>query len=312
MVVPPWVGGLGCALHHQVAADLVEVVAQSFRETSGGGVEQQPRRLDGVAGDRDHPGFLEPGHAVADVVHAGGAAGALVDLDAGGHAVGADLGAVRERVGDVGDQRRRLGVDLAALQAEPAVDAVRPVAEPAHPAHEGDQQRGKQRRAHLHVVTGVAPAAGLLCDAAGVQVGSLQAVGDDRGRRDRQRGLGHPAAEEPGHPGRGPDRSHHDRQPHHLVAETGRVVLEVDLGRGHQGARGGQRGQAALEPAGLDVAHHPVDAQYCRLRRSKALDGCHMQSFHCVSWCVSWHCGASRLGRGWLAAAKPPRRQAAN
>ena len=37
---------------------------------------------------------------------------------------------MRERVGDVGDQRAGLGVDLAALQAEAPVDAVRPVAEP--------------------------------------------------------------------------------------------------------------------------------------------------------------------------------------
>ena len=36
-----------------------------------------------------------------------------------------------ERVGDVGDQRRGFGVDLAALEAEAAVDAVRPVAEAA-------------------------------------------------------------------------------------------------------------------------------------------------------------------------------------
>ena len=134
-------GGLRRALHHQVAADLVEVVAQPVREASGGGVEQQPRRLDRVAGDRDHPGPLEAGDAVADVVHAGGPAGALVDLDAGDHAVGADLGAVGERVGDVGDQRRGLGVDLAALQAEAAVDAVRPVAEAAV----GDRDRADLR-----------------------------------------------------------------------------------------------------------------------------------------------------------------------
>jgi hypothetical protein len=55
----------------------------------------------------------------------------VVDDDRADHAVGADLGAVRERVGHVRDQRRGLGVDLAALQAEAAVDAVRPVAEPA-------------------------------------------------------------------------------------------------------------------------------------------------------------------------------------
>src|SRR4051794_4236500 len=43
--------------------------------------------------------------------------------------VRADLDAVLDRVREVRDVRRRLGVDLAALKAEPAVDAVRPVAE---------------------------------------------------------------------------------------------------------------------------------------------------------------------------------------
>ncbi len=54
-----------------------------------------------------------------------------VGLDPRDHAVGADLDAVLERVGDVGDERRRLGVHLAALQAEAAVDAVRTMSEAA-------------------------------------------------------------------------------------------------------------------------------------------------------------------------------------
>ena len=49
---------------------------------------------------------------------------------------------MRERVGDVRDQRGGLRVDLAALQAEPAVDAVRPVAEAAV----GDRDRPDLRR----------------------------------------------------------------------------------------------------------------------------------------------------------------------
>ena len=88
-------------------------------------------RLDGVARDGHRGRLLEAGHAAAHVVHADRAAGAVIDLDAGDHRVGPDLGAAGQRVRDVGDQRGRLGVDLAALQAEPAVDAVRPVAEPA-------------------------------------------------------------------------------------------------------------------------------------------------------------------------------------
>ena len=109
--------------------------SNSLQSPSGnrvrGGVEQQPGGLDRVPGDRDHPGPLEPLAAVAEVVHAERAAGALVDHHLGDHRVGADLGAVVEGVGYVRDQRRRLGVDLAALQAEAAVDAVRPVAEAA-------------------------------------------------------------------------------------------------------------------------------------------------------------------------------------
>ena len=82
--------------------------------------------------------MLDP---AANVVHARGRAGALVDGDAGDHRVGADLGAVCESVGDVSDQRRRLGIDLAALQAESAVDAVRPIPE----APVGDRDRSDFR-----------------------------------------------------------------------------------------------------------------------------------------------------------------------
>ena len=64
-------------------------------------------------------------------MHAGGPAGPLVDGDAGHHGVGPDLPAVRQGVRDVADQRARLGVDLASLQAESPVDAMRAVAEPA-------------------------------------------------------------------------------------------------------------------------------------------------------------------------------------
>ncbi len=50
-------------------------------------------------------GPLETGHAALDVVHAGGLAGALIHLDAGDHGIGADLGAVGQRVRNVRDQR---------------------------------------------------------------------------------------------------------------------------------------------------------------------------------------------------------------
>ena len=117
-------------LHHQVAADLVVVVAKPVREPRARGMQQQPRRLDGVPADRDGGSALEPHAPVVDERHPR-TGPAVVDLEADGHRVGADLGAVLDRVGDMGDERAGLRVHLAALEAESAVDAVGPVAEDA-------------------------------------------------------------------------------------------------------------------------------------------------------------------------------------
>ena len=151
-------GDLRRALDHDVAPDLVVRVGEPVRPARAGGVQQQPRRLDRVAGDGDRGGALEALASVAHVGHAGAAAG-LVDLDAHRVAVGADLDAVGDRVGQVGDQRRGLGVDLAALQAEAAVDAVRAVAEDAV----GDRHR---------------PDAHLDSRCAGAGAGAIGAAGD--------------------------------------------------------------------------------------------------------------------------------------
>lgn len=125
-------GDLRRALHHHTAADLIVIVGQPVREAAAGRVQQQPRGLDRIARDRHGVGLLEALIAVfADVVDAGDPPGAVVCRDPRDHAVGADLGAVLDRIGDVGDQRRGLRVHLAGLQAEPAVDAVRSVAEAA-------------------------------------------------------------------------------------------------------------------------------------------------------------------------------------
>ena len=124
-------GGLRCALDHQVAPQVVVLVAQALGIARGGRQQQQPRSLDGIAGHRDGPGALVVLASGAQVVDAGDGAGALVDHDPADHAVRPDLGTVRQRIRDVGDQRAGLGVDLAALQAETTVDAVRPVAEPS-------------------------------------------------------------------------------------------------------------------------------------------------------------------------------------
>ena len=72
-------GDLRCALHHQVAAELVVLVAESAIEALSGRQQQQPRRLDRVAGDDDRAGPLAPDDAGVEVLDAGGAAGAVVD-----------------------------------------------------------------------------------------------------------------------------------------------------------------------------------------------------------------------------------------
>src|SRR5207248_1180088 len=51
----------------------------------------------------------------------------LAQGDARNHAAIADLSAIRDGIRDVADQRALLGADLAALDAEPAIDAVRTV-----------------------------------------------------------------------------------------------------------------------------------------------------------------------------------------
>ena len=66
-------GGLGRALHHDVAADEVVVVAEAVGKLAAGRVQQQPRRLDRVAGDGDDASALAVLDAVVEVGDAGGA-----------------------------------------------------------------------------------------------------------------------------------------------------------------------------------------------------------------------------------------------
>ena len=122
-------GDLRRPLDHDVAPDLIGVVAEAVREAGAGRIEHQPRGLDRVAGDRDGGGALEALLARPVIGDAG--ASIALGLDPDDVGVGADLDPVLDRVGQVGDQRGRLRVDLAALQAEAPVDAVRAVAEGA-------------------------------------------------------------------------------------------------------------------------------------------------------------------------------------
>ena len=123
-------------LDHDVPADLVEIVAQTVGKPPAGRVEQQPRRLDRIPGDGNRPGGLVVLDAVVDVRHPSTRPPVSIST-ARTIEVGPDLGTVGEGVGNVGDEWRRFGVDLAALYAKPAVDTVRSIAEA--PVADGDR-----------------------------------------------------------------------------------------------------------------------------------------------------------------------------
>ena len=122
-------GDLGSALDHHAPADLIVAVREPAGKTAAGRVQQQPRRLDRVAGDRNGVGALDALVPVGDVADPCDASRRFVELDLAREAARPDLSALLDRIGDVRDQRRRLRVHLASLQAESAVDAVGPVAE---------------------------------------------------------------------------------------------------------------------------------------------------------------------------------------
>ena len=115
-------------LRHQVAADGAAGVGEPVLESRAGGVQQQARRLNGVAGDDDRLRALEVRHCHRDRSSDTGDAAVFAQFDARDHAVVADLRALFERVGNMGDQRAGLGAHFAALDAEAAIDAVRAVA----------------------------------------------------------------------------------------------------------------------------------------------------------------------------------------
>src|SRR5581483_6559152 len=141
----------GCRLRHQELADQPAGVRQAVRKAAGRGVQQQPRRLNRVAG---HHHRLGPLLAVVDaplgvrlVVADADRSALAVDRDLVGHALRPDLGAVLDRIGNMADQDAALGADLAAEQAEAAHDAVRALAE--RPGRNGDRASGDDRDPEL-------------------------------------------------------------------------------------------------------------------------------------------------------------------
>ncbi len=115
-------------LDHEVFAQGSGGVGEAVFVAGAGGVEKEAGGFDGVSGDDDRAGSLEVFAAIAvEVEDAVGASGG-VDGHTADHGEVADFGAVFEGVGDVGDEGGGFGSDLAALDAEAAVDAVRTVA----------------------------------------------------------------------------------------------------------------------------------------------------------------------------------------
>jgi hypothetical protein len=92
-----------------------------------GGVEQKAWSLDGVAGDDDDAGTLEMLFPFAVEVEDAFDAAVVAERDARGHGIGPDFCAMRDGVGYMSDESAGLGADLAALDAEAAIDAVRAV-----------------------------------------------------------------------------------------------------------------------------------------------------------------------------------------
>ena len=93
----------------------------------------------------------------------------------------------------------------------------------------------------------------------------------------------HPAVHDAGHARRRQNRRERDRQPHHLVAEAGAVVLEEHLGAGHDGADRGHAGEHAFEPAVFDVSDHAARLPRHRRDRRQATFVAHDRSSEILS-----------------------------
>src|SRR5690349_6307947 len=95
---------------------------ETVRKASGGRIQQQARRLDGVAGDHDIARLLEAPPSLSEVVHAGRASVSSV-LYSTCHGEISDLGACRECTWQPGDEYTLFGVGGATDDAHSAIDA---------------------------------------------------------------------------------------------------------------------------------------------------------------------------------------------
>ena len=105
-------------MEHQVLAEQPAGIGQAVGESAGGGVQQQPRCADAVAGDDDDLGRLELLDAVDVVIDHAGRHAVFAGGDLAHAAIGAqfDTGADGVRpVGDVGARLRPLGAGRRAM-----------------------------------------------------------------------------------------------------------------------------------------------------------------------------------------------------
>src|SRR5438105_6246930 len=109
-------------LNHKKFSDHAAAVGEPVGKLGAGGIEQQPRGLDRIAGDDGIFCPLPAPLAFAMVFEARHPA-VLSDLNAPDHRQVADLGAGLDRPRDPGDERALFGVCRTAEFAEPAIDA---------------------------------------------------------------------------------------------------------------------------------------------------------------------------------------------
>jgi len=115
----------GIRVEHQVAAHLAGRVGESVGEAGGGGIQQEARRADAIAGDDDHLRRLELLDAVGIVVDRARGHAVFIRGDFAHSAARAQFDAGADRVRPVSDVRARLRPLRAAERAVREMNAGR-------------------------------------------------------------------------------------------------------------------------------------------------------------------------------------------
>src|SRR5579872_351976 len=137
------IAGLG----HEVLAERPAGIRETVLMARAGGIKEQTWRLNRVARDDDGPRSLKMFVAVAIEIDNTVNAAVLAQTNARGHRMSANLCTVGDGIGHVGDESACFGADLAALEAKPAIDAVRPI--PMRSGKDCDRPPGYRSKAEL-------------------------------------------------------------------------------------------------------------------------------------------------------------------